>query len=182
MAVEHQHIHLVHQVPGRSRFSIPKARRNRKVCDLIQGVGNGVAGVHDIHVNPLTGSAVVHYDRHDPTVRERLAQAVREADSLLSIAVPEIGEWEAAAEVLGAGVEPLFEKFPLTKKIASSIKTADRKLKLSTGGEIDINTLLPLAVAGALLFMDTKSRPVIFSILGLISLHAYITLHASRQR
>lgn len=148
---------------------------------MIKELGQAVPGVHDVQVNPVTGSAVVHYDSHDPAVRERLAQAVRDADKLLSIAVPEAGEIEEAAHVLGPDVETLLDKFPLTKGLATTLRASDRKLKQATGGGLDINTLLPLAVAGAFLFIDTKSRPLILAVLGVISLHAYITLQGSQQ-
>jgi cation transport ATPase len=181
-AMEHQHIHLVHHVPGRSRFSVPKARNNRKVCSMLKEMGESIPGVHDVRVNPVTGSAVVHYDRHDPAARERLIQAVKDADKLLSIAVPEAGEIEEAVQVLGPDLETLLEKFPLTSGLASSIKTADRKLKQASGGQMNVDTLLPLAVAGAFMFIDTKSRPLILGVLGVISLHAYITLQGNRHR
>lgn len=179
--MEHRHIHLVHHVPGRSRFSIPKAKNSRKVCRMLKEMGEAVPGVHDVKVNPVTGSAVVHYDSHDPAARERLAQAIKDADKLLSIAVPEAGEVEEAAQVIGPDLEALLERFAPTRGLASSIKSANRKLKRASGGEVDINTLLPLAIAGAFFFIDTKSRPLILGILGAISLHAYITLQGSRS-
>lgn len=179
--MEQQHIHLVHHVPGRSRFRIPKTRHSRKASKLIQERGKAVPGVHDIRVNPVTGSAVVHYDPHQPEVRERLAHVIKEADKLLSIAMPEVGEFEEAAEILGPDVETLFRHVPLLGKIVSSIKASDQKLKQATGGAVDINTLLPLVIAAGLLFFDTKNKPLILGFLGLISLHAYITLQGSKQ-
>lgn len=178
--MEQQHAHLVHHVPGRARFRIPKARHNRKVSSLIQEIGKAVPGVHDIRVNPVTGSAVVHYDPHNHEVHERLMHAIKDADKLLSIALPEAGEFEEAAEVLGPDIETLFEHVPLFGKIVSSIKASDQKLKQATGGAVNINTLLPLMIAAGFLFLDTKNKPLILGFLGLISLHAYITLQGSK--
>ena len=55
--------YYVHHVPGRLRIRIPSLRNNPTRAEEVKALLN-VAGTHKIKVNSLTGSVVIHFDRH----------------------------------------------------------------------------------------------------------------------
>lgn len=173
----HKHVRVVHHVPGRVRLKVPHVKGSRSLSKRIEDIAGAVPGVHSVEASPITGSVVVRYDKNDPRTRERLKRALDDMNTLLSIALPEVGETQEAVKVLAPDLEALAGRFPATRGIIDSLKASDRKVKQASGGVIDLKTLFPLAVAGSMFFLDAKSKPLILGTLGLISLHSFVTLH-----
>jgi hypothetical protein len=121
--------HIMHRIVGRTRLRIPARRGdNPYFTELITKLG-AVPGVDDVTVNPLTGSILIqHNDDAD-----RLLEQLREL-RLFHLVPPE-------AEDLNPN---------LTLQLAEKLKRTDDRLSTLTGGRIDLNAAMIVALlAGA---------------------------------
>lgn len=55
--------HYIHKVPGRLRIKNPILKSNARKCGIARDVLAAHPGVHEVKVNPATGSVTVLYDR-----------------------------------------------------------------------------------------------------------------------
>ena len=51
-----------HALPGRIRFYNPIIHRKKDLCDAVEGVLVGIAGVNKYSSNPLTSTVLIHFD------------------------------------------------------------------------------------------------------------------------
>lgn len=112
-----------HQVPGRLRVKSPRLKGNPEAGDALQVLLQGLPGLRETTVNPLTGSLVVTFD---PTrlrgeqILERLtehghfdpARAVTD-EEILNSAAAKAGKAVGKA-VLSTMVEKAFERSALS--------------------------------------------------------------------
>jgi hypothetical protein len=85
-------IQIVHHVPGRIRARIRLIKGDASACDMIGQMTAAIEGIERVETNPLTGSVLVHYDKDDPGIMPRLNQALKDLDTLLSLAAPDSDE------------------------------------------------------------------------------------------
>ncbi len=70
-------LNYVHHIPGRLRVRTDRLRHNGEAAERLRSRLSGVAGVRCADVNPVTGSALIHYDPNAAKLPDLLA-AVRE--------------------------------------------------------------------------------------------------------
>lgn len=176
-----QHIHIAHQISGRVRIKVPYIKGNAKVAKRLNDMASSVEGVHDVKTSYVTGSMVVHYDKNDSEVKQRLNRALKDMTTLLSVAVPEIGEAKELSEVLAPDVAFVTSHLPVLRPFAGMLKSVDRKIWNKTHGSIDLATLLPLLFGSGFILLNDKSKMLHSSfMLGgllLMSFHSYVVLH-----
>jgi hypothetical protein len=171
-----EHAHIIHHLPGRIRVHIPHLKGRPWLGRKIGEMASAIAGVHSAEANPMTGSVVVRYDRHDPQMAQRLAKALDDIGTLLSIAEPEAGKFAEAAQSLGS----LAAGAPLFRPVDAALQRADRDVLRASGGLLDLAVLLPLCVAGGAWMLPGDSEgflksPLFLGSMVAMSVHALAT-------
>ena len=70
----------LHHIPGRIRVRFPNVKRNPAKAAALEASLRSLPGVDRVHVNPLTGGALIHY-RPSVIDGERLIARLREHGS-----------------------------------------------------------------------------------------------------
>ena len=55
-------VEVVHAVPGRVRFRIPRLKSDPAVCAVLVRDLSGIEGIEDVQVNPVTGTVLLLFD------------------------------------------------------------------------------------------------------------------------
>lgn len=124
---------------GRLRVKLEPSGRNSKVMDGIKDGLGRQKGVHDVRLNPSTGSITVKYDhgRHS-------ASGILDMLKDLDVVIQSVGHVP--------GIEEPFRKNregPDSVGFIEAITDLNRKIYDATGVPVDLKILLPLAFAGA---------------------------------
>jgi hypothetical protein len=93
----------VHHVPGRVRVKSKAFKNNEENAELARSLFDGLAGVHAIESNGLTGSFLVRYD--DSLLSSSQILGLLAANGLISH-LPDL-EWRRAPERLPANLQDL---------------------------------------------------------------------------
>src|SRR5579859_3527239 len=135
---------LEHSMPGRARFRVPKPRTTSQVRAVADEI-NRSRSVRRVHVNPQTGSLLVHYDPDDPI--DQLVEDVQKLGYLVQIAenIPGV-QW------LG--------KSQGSKIVELAFSRANSRLGEMTRGKADLRLAVPaiFAVLAARQFMRDAGR------------------------
>lgn len=135
-------IETKHLLPGRVRFQVPKLVGNDIEIQRINKQMKRIEGVNSIEANRISGSVVIRYQP------EKL-----EPELLF------------AALIRLLGLEEELERTPpslLTKEIQNIGKALNHALYSSTGGVIDLWTVVPLVLLGLGVRHILTQRPVTF--------------------
>lgn len=160
---------VVHHIPGRLRVNVPSIKSTPGACATISNMAATVPGVHRIDANPVTGSVLVHYDRHDPEVEQRLADMLKHLDSLLRLLDPELAETEQVAAELARDIEGLAEEAPFFAALREATGELDQKIRECTDGKLTLAVLAPLLLAGmGYLLLDEKRNSLLLG--GLVAM------------
>jgi len=178
------HAHVVHHVPGRVRVHVPRLKGNPRACASINEMASSIPGLHSVDANPVTGSVVMRYDRHDTQIKQRLVDAMENIDKLLPLLEPELGEVEEAEGRILSDAGFLAGQIPVFAGLGSAVSESDEKLRTLTHGTLNLATVLPLLFAGcSYLLMEDKSNPLrnpmFLGGLVAMSLHSFVTLNAA---
>jgi hypothetical protein len=150
-------VQIAHQVPGRIRLKVPKAKENPELMEQIKQMFVAIPGIEDVTVNPTTGSVVLHYDtdRHDE-FHGRLAHHTGGHEK------PPTNEIDALASKIEQEAEYLAEHSHTAKVVVDYCKDFDRQVKIATGNVVDLKIALAAAIAGFTIFEvgATAATPV----------------------
>lgn len=130
---------IVHAIPGRTRLRARRLKGNPRAAQEAHTQLSAINKVHKVHVNPATGSVILH---HDPSAIESLEFLFAVASALgLSMA-----EMEGLPEML-EGLEGLakeVETMDATTSLARIGKDMNARIAEATGGQLDIKSALPM--------------------------------------
>jgi hypothetical protein len=131
-----------------------------------------IPGVHRIDANPVTGSILVHYDRHDPDVEQRLTAILEDLDSFLPLINPDIAEAAKIETSFMGDIKDLLAHTPRSAGVRATVKGLNQRIQDQT---IPLDTLLLTLIAGAgyLLLSDRRS-PVLLGGVVAMSLHSFV--------
>ncbi|QPF84518.1 hypothetical protein IC762_33775 [Bradyrhizobium genosp. L] len=150
-------LQIAHQVPGRIRMKIPSAKENPELLEQIKQTFSVIPGVHEVAINPTTGSVVLHYDteKHD----EFHGKLEHHTGGHYK---PPTNEIDSLASKIEQEAEYLAEHSHTAKVIVDQFKSIDRGIKVATGNVVDLKTLLAAGVAGITIFEvgATAATPV----------------------
>jgi cation transport ATPase len=150
-------VKIAHQVPGRIRLKVPKAKENPELIEQIKQMFNVIPGVEEVTVNPVTGSVVVHYDtdRHHE-FHGRLQQHTGGHNT------PPSNEIDALASKIQQEAEYLAEHSHTARVVVDYCKDFDRGIKVATGNAVDLKVALAVGIAGITLLEvgATAATPV----------------------
>jgi cation transport ATPase len=150
-------VKIAHQVPGRIRLKVPKAKENPELVEQIKQMFNVIPGVEEVTVNPVTGSVVVHYDtdRHHE-FHGRLQQHTGGHNA------PPSNEIDALANKIQQEAEYLAQHSHTARVVVDYCKDFDRGIKVATGNAVDLKVALAVGIAGITLLEvgATAATPV----------------------
>lgn len=129
------HGRVATEIPGRVRIRLHRPHRQ-----LVHGIKTHLksqAGISDVDSNALTGSVLVHYDRHALSCKDILRMC-RDMGVVVS-------------GVAGAESDALTELNPSStvKSIDNALVDLDQRVSLVTGRNVDLRVVAPLGL-GAL--------------------------------
>lgn len=160
------HATVASHVPGRIRLKLgPKARHPHAMKKIKEHL-EAQDGVHEVNLNPTTGSVVVKYDRNKVHA-SGLFQALDDIDVLVSCVTgaQSIADSPGSANPLTAG---------------EAVDDLNRRLKISGLG-LDLRTLLPLGFLGAGIWSIVKAGLGIERVPGLffiwLAFDTFVKLH-----
>jgi hypothetical protein len=171
-------INVKHRIPGRIRLQVSGAKGQPDFFQQVDKVAKSVKGVRSVSTRPVTGSVIVDYDNRDPEVEDRLKVALHEASTLLSFAIPEVGEAEEIWKIAESDAEYIAEHSRIAASLIDAMESISQEVKRATHNIVDLKLLLPLGLAGyGLFFIDREKNSLAWSLLLLGSLHTFIVLH-----
>jgi copper chaperone CopZ len=96
--------HYIHNVPGRIRVTLPALRCKDNACSELQAILEGMYGVKDAVVKPVTGSVVVNYDAGMIDGKEILTFLEERGYYNPALAAAKAGEAGSAADKAGHAI------------------------------------------------------------------------------
>ncbi|MDQ1472654.1 MAG: hypothetical protein QOJ99_4134 [Bryobacterales bacterium] len=172
--------HVVHQTHGRLRLKLPAARNKHAYLAQVRKALASVSGVHEVEVNPLTGSVLLH---HSPAphheVRDRLAQFAAEA-GLFTLSQSDSSEVNQFASDARREADYLASRSKTAEIIIDKTKRANLAIKEATDNSVDLNVLLPLGVAAlSIVTMGVAATTPLWVTLSIFSFHSFVALHTN---
>jgi len=136
-------VKIAHQVPGRIRLKVPKAKDNPELVEQIKQMFTVIPGVEEVTVNPVTGSVVVNYDtdRHHE-FHGRLQHHTGGHNT------PPSNEIDSLATKIQQEAEYLAEHSHTARVVVDYCKDFDRGIKVATGNSVDLKIVLAAGIAG----------------------------------
>jgi hypothetical protein len=115
-------IRLVHTVPGRVRFKIDDLKGDQDRAEQLEQQLSSIHGIHEVQVNPRTGSVVAFYD---PSSLESVEFQLSVA-SALGIPISEMGPdlleaWKATCQ---NGSSPASDWLPTLEQLGTVVPLA----------------------------------------------------------
>ena len=170
--------YVAHQITGRMRIKLPRAKRNPTLLRRIQRLITPLTGVKRVEINPLTGCVLIHYD-FDPrqdffTILTRQAALA----AVIALKPPELTDIEKIAAIIEAEAELLAAHSKAARSIISFIKQLNQEIRTGTNNMADLKVLTSLGLA-LYLFFETEApaaRPLMLG-LGLFSFNSFVALH-----
>lgn len=170
---------VVHNIPGRLRVRLPRSSRNARLLSELRTFVEGLGGVREVEINPLTGSILVHYA---PESHEQIRSLL--AGSPWAEAPPELTEANDLAEKIEKEADFLAAHSELALQIVNAVKQLNAGIREATDNTVDLKVLLPAGLAlwaffkaGADVATPLWVTLAIFSFNSFVSLHHPTTVH-----
>lgn len=175
---------VVHHIPGRLRIRLPRENRKPQLLRELRQFVEGLGGVSQVDINPVTGSILVRYHPESHAqMRSLLQRAEAEPDFYPP---PELTDADELADKIEREAEFLASHSEVALEVVNAMKTLNRQIREATGNAVDLKVLLPagLAVwaflkAGADVATPLWVTLAIFSFNSFVSLHHPIFVHVS---
>jgi hypothetical protein len=168
---------VVHHLPGRLRVRLPRSKRDPHLLEQVRDFVQGLGGVSDVEINPVTGSILVHYrPESESAIHSLLAQAstveaYEEAPPLLTEADEMAVKIEKEAEFLAAHSE-------VAKQMVTAVSALNQQVREATGNMVDLKVLLPAGLAvWAFLKAGADVATPLWVTLAIFSFHSFVSLH-----
>ena len=129
-------LRLVHWLPGRTRLKFSELKTHPERHGNLRQKLTAIAGIHQVDINPTTGSVVLYHDQAAVHSIEFLAQVA--AAFGLTVDTADIGEWLGRLED-GAESQPVHVRGEV-ERVGTTIH---RTVGDISGGRLDSKTLIP---------------------------------------
>lgn len=170
-----QHLVVVSHVPGRIRFKVPPAHRDRSMMSRIKHSLHEQYGADNVKVNTTIGSVTVNYS-HQKYSKPEFVQGLRDLDVI-------------ASAVMGAGGASSPTGSGGTQSDANFLEAVDdlnERIAETTGISIDLKKALPLTAAGLGVWAITRNGLGLQKLPGVyflwLALDTFVKLHPIRHR
>ena len=137
MAYSPQPARVVHQCPGRTRIRLPRPGRDPATMAKAKEACGSIPGVHQVEVNPTTGSLLLHHRGSEPDI-ELLSGELEAAVGFMLDLAPPRQRPRARGEVS-----------VLARNVRTGFAELDARIAEATGGWLDLKMAVPLALLGA---------------------------------
>jgi hypothetical protein len=156
---------IAHVSTGRIRVRIPSMRGNGDYFSRVEEFLSPLPGVEKVAVNPLTGSVLVLHSIE-----------VQSADDLKSVA--------AYSEISGLFklVVSDLSSAPRAQGIAGFFARLDEKLKVASGGAVDIPSLAVLGLLGMTIVQVSQGAVAVPAVTALWYASSILTYQVSKQQ
>ena len=180
-----QHAHVAHRIPGRVRVKVPHLKNNPQAAQRLNRMAASIKGIKKVEASSVTGSMVVHYDKDSVDSQAEFGEMMNSIGSILSVAIPEVGEAREIGKTIAPDVAYLAEHVPALAPLTNTFRIIDDKVKSATYGSFDLATLAPILLGGCFILLGDSSKSIRRSVMigGLLfaSLHSYMALHQGRN-
>jgi heavy-metal-associated domain-containing protein len=169
LATDHHRAWVASHVPGRMRVKLGPASRAPHVLDGIRSHLKSHAGIHQVTVDPPSGSVTVHYDpqRHE----EPGLLAIFEDCYCVFQTLESAPESSSSAPSAG---------------FVTAVEDLSAKLSAATGVRVDLKLVLPLSLLGAGIWSIARRGLMLESVPGLVfvwlALDSFVKLHPAPAR
>ena len=148
--------HIASLVPGRLRIKLHPTSRDPQTMQGLKGSLESQEGIHNVRVNPASGSVTVQYDheRHSTAGMLRLLED-------LDVVVESLGHLPTVEDQESEGGDRLE-----TKGFLAAVDDLNRLIYEAAGIPIDLKLALPLVFVGAGLWSIGRKGLMIESVPG----------------
>jgi hypothetical protein len=170
---------VAHQVPGRIRIKVPRAKGDHDVLQQIAQTFAAIPGIEQITVNPATGSVVIHYDidQHEE-FHGHFHRHVGRAGGHYAPAT----EFDELAANIAAEAEFLAYHSESARAVVDFFKKCDREIRAATGNNVDLTiTLAAGIIAFTVLEVGATAATPVWVTLSLFALNHVVELHAKHD-
>jgi hypothetical protein len=143
--------HVAHSISGRIRLKIPAAKKKPVLLEQIRKSLESMEGVHSAHANDLTGSILLHHDTELSETFQELLKTFGAASGHFELEeveteLPDMGLLVADLE---KEAEFLARRSKTAEQIIDEVRKANLIVKKLSDNTIDLNLMLPMALATA---------------------------------
>lgn len=178
--------HVAHSISGRIRLKIPAAKKKPVLLEQIRKSLEAMEGVNSAHANELTGSVVLH---HDTDLSENFRDLLKNFGAAsghfeleeVETEAPDMGlfvaDLEKEAEILAAHSKT-------AARIVDEVRKANLIIKKLSDNTVDLNLLMPMALATAsVAAMRNARRGTPFWVsLGIFAFNSFVSLQDREAR
>jgi Heavy metal associated domain 2 len=168
---------VVHHIPGRLRIRLPRESRDPRLLRELREFVEGLGGVRQVEINPVTGSILVSYHPESHEQIQAILQSAESAEPDFS-SPPELGEADELAEQIEKEAEFLAAHSELALHIVNAVKRVNREIREASGNTVDLKVLVPAGFAvWAFLKAGAEISTPLWVTLSLFSFNSFVTLH-----
>ncbi|HEY4044998.1 MAG TPA: hypothetical protein VGM32_24560 [Rhodopila sp.] len=177
---------LAHAVQGRVRLKIPAAQHNPELLHQIKAAISKIPGVDAVDVKAKSGSVIIYYDHeHHADISTLLQYIDRMKHTHVKLAPagspvrPPPNKIDELTGNIADEAEFLAEHSTIAKTVVEAVKKLDRDIKRSTGNNLDLKVMVPVALAGVtFLEVGAAAATPMWVTLAIFSLNHFVELHA----
>jgi hypothetical protein len=165
---------VVHHLPGRLRVRLPRAQRTAQLLQQLRGFVEGLGGVRQVEINPVTGSLLVYYE---PESEEQIHGLLRsQADGFGS--PPGLTDADELAATIEKEAEFLAAHSEVALQVVQAVKSLNREVRVATDNAVDLKVLLPPGLAvWAFLEHGVEAATPLWVTLAIFSFNSFVSLH-----
>ena len=170
-------LQVAHQVPGRIRMKVPSGKDNPELLEQIKQTFAAIPGIHQVSVNPATGSIVLQYDtdKHD----ELHGHLHHHTGGHYK---PPGNEIDSLADKIEQEAKYLAEHSHTAKVVVDFFKHFDQGIKMATGNVIDLKIVLAGGIAAFTIFeVGANAATPVWVTLSIFALNHMIQANMSEE-
>jgi Heavy metal associated domain 2 len=172
------HSRVVHAVHGRVRVKVPNAKQNPRLLTRIKESLAPIDGVHNVSVQPATGTFTVQYSGCTPSQFQNTLTEHGRSTGLFELAPPELSEVDALAQNIEREARFLASRSELARSAVDAVGNVNQWLKRATDNNLDLKVLLPLGLAiYSFLEVESEISTPLWVTLGIFSFNSFVALH-----
>lgn len=145
----------------------------REIREFVEGLG----GVSQVEINPVTGSLLVHYHPESQEQIHNLLRSAADGESSLE-APPELDEADELASKIEKEAEFLAAHSELALHIVNAARKLNREIREASDNTLDLKVLLPAGLAVWAFFKaGAEVATPLWVTLGIFSFNSFVSLH-----
>jgi hypothetical protein len=170
---------VAHHIHGRLRLQVSDAKGSPRILADIGNAIKQVPGVKDCRINASSASIVIHYDPNHQVEFTNQVMTCGDESGLFQVMDTEIPDIGGMITEIKQEARFLSEHSEAAAKIIDAFGELNEKIKRLTNNFVDLNVLLPLAMAVlALLGLGLDAGTPVWLTLAILSFNSFLVLHS----